>query len=842
MTKGLMAMIVVAALSIPLAASQKDTKGEEISSIDSAGVKKLTSSERAAAIASLSPARAEEWKALLPILTPAEQDEFLGLDESERDGWILRLHSRWGVSAKELSSRHRRAESVLGNLSEAGDAASLALLVGLPDRRTTLNCPPWTIPMEVWEWTDRKTAVLLYSTRKGPTAYLPAEEERGRYGADDPRAVLLAEAGKSLGALPVFDGIPGEPAVIEQCGGAAAVARALAADLEVVEDLLERRNVERKSGTIRVSAEAAVAGTPVPTSVSFPGKVGSRTAVEWTLEIPADLLARDDEGAAEGYGIEVDGTVARRGEPVDRFRYLYSFDSGDSIRPSFERILAPDDYTYQIVAKEKRGTTFVSRGEMEVPYIPAVESPQSGRDGERNERIALYEQEYRAGETRVRLIPPGPGFLYGPQRFDTVVTGDDVAAVEFELDGKKIMTRRQPPYTLELNLGELPTMRRVRVTARDDSGRIIAGDEIVLNAGMVPFRVHIVSPRISEGVTGEVRAEVEVDVPQGKRLDRVELYLNDRHIASGFEPTFVQKVDLGPVPKIGYLRAKAVLADDFGTAAEDVVFLNAPHLIEQVDVRLVELPVTVVRSGRLVRDLTVDDFSLREGGSPRSIEKFEYVRDLPLSIGLAVDKSGSMSTRMNDVLKVAATFFDRVLERGDKAFVVAFNDQVEVTQPWTENLAGLNAGLSTLEAEDMTALYDALVGSLYNFQGLEGQKALILLTDGADTASYFSLEQTLEFARRIRVPVYVIAVGFDSRDHKVRSVVKRISRETGGDSWFIREVGDLSNIYDRIEEELRSQYVLGFYPSEEAINDGGFRRVEVKASEGKARTVAGYYP
>ncbi|MBW3565372.1 MAG: VWA domain-containing protein [Acidobacteria bacterium] len=839
--KGLTAMIVVAALSVPLAANQKDPQSEKISSIDSAGVKKLTSSERAAAIASLSPARVEEWKTLMPILTPAEQDEFLGLDESERDGWILRLHTRWGVSAKELSSRHRRAESVLGNLSEAGDAATLALLVGLPDRRTTLNCPPWTIPMEVWEWTDRKTAVLLYLTPEGPTAYLPAEEKRGRYGADDPRAVLLTEKGKSLGALPVFDGIPGEPAVIEKCGGAAAVTRALAADLELVEDLLERRTVERKSAASRVSAEEA-AGTPIPASVTFPGKVGSRTSVEWTLEIPTDLLAHDDEDAAEGYGIEVAGTVARRGEPVDRFRYVYSFDSGDSIRASFERILAPDDYTYQIVAKEKRGTTFVSRGEIEVPYIPAAESPESGWDGQRNERIALYEQEYRAGETRVRLIPPGPGFLYGPQRFDTVVTGDDVAAVEFELDGKKVMTRRQPPYTLELNLGELPTMRKVRVTARDDSGRIIAGDEIVLNAGMVPFRVHIVSPRISEGVTGEVRAEVEVDVPQGKRLDRVELYLNDRHIASGFEPTFVQKVDLGPVPKIGYLRAKAVLADDFGTAAEDVVFLNAPHLIEQVDVRLVQLPVTVVRSGRLVRDLTVDDFSLREEGSPRSIEKFEYVRDLPLSIGLAVDISGSMTTRMNDVLRVAASFLDRVLERGDKAFVVAFNDRVEVTQPWTENLAGLNAGLSTLKAEDMTALYDALVASLYNFQGLEGQKALILLTDGADTASYFSLEQTLEFARRIRVPVYVIAVGFDPRDHKVRSVVKRISRETGGDSWFIKEVGDLSDIYDKIEEELRSQYVLGFYPSEEAINDGGFRRVEVKASEGKARTVAGYYP
>ena len=838
MMKVAAAMIVAAVLVAGPSGAAQQTSSADASPVDSAGVKKLTRRERSRIIASFSPVRKAQWLRLAPVLTDAERDAFLGLDDEVRDDWVAKLHSDWGIDEPALETRYRAALALLGEIDPDDPASRLAMLRGAPSERILVRCPQLVVPAEVWSWNEEES-VLLYQSDRKRLVFAPEKEDTHQDGSDDPRTILLSQRGRRLGALPVFDGIPGAAPLVSRCDGGDAVIGALDQDFEKVRMLLTRRRVEPANDRSGAVMEPVPESSPLTTSISFPGKRGSRTSVEWTVLIPDGVV----EPASQGdYELDVEGKIANRAGPVETFRYRYTRPAGEALQVSFERYLVPDDYTYRLVVRDGHGWEVVGAGKVDVPYIaPPPDSAQRWSD-DRNERIVAFEQDYREGESRIRLIQPEPGIMVGPQRFDTVVSGDAIRSVEFELDGRKIMTRRRPPFTIELNLGELPTMRKVRVTARDDSGRVVAGDEIIVNAGLVPFRVQIVSPRVSEGIHGEVRAEVGVDVPRNRELDRVELYLNDRHIATGFESTFVQRVDLGAEPRIGYLRAKAVLADEAGTVAEDVVFLNAPHLIEQVDVRLVEIPVTAVRSGRPVPDLEATDFSLREEGEARAIEKFERVKNLPLSVGLAVDNSGSMANKMDDVLKAAAKFFERVLEAGDKAFVVSFNDEAKVVQPWTDELSGLHAGLSTLEAEDMTALYDAVITSLYNFQGLEGQKALVVLTDGADTSSQFSLAQTVEFARRTRVPIYVIAVGFDSRDSKVRAVVHRLARETGGDSWFIQRAGDLSDIYDKIEEELRSQYILGFYPGEGAAAEGEFRRIEVESKRADIRTIAGYYP
>jgi Ca-activated chloride channel homolog len=273
-----------------------------------------------------------------------------------------------------------------------------------------------------------------------------------------------------------------------------------------------------------------------------------------------------------------------------------------------------------------------------------------------------------------------------------------------------------------------------------------------------------------------------------------------------------------------------------------VILINAPEMLEEVDVRLVELPTTVLHRGRVIDDLPPSAFSVLDRGEPVVIEKFEYVRDLPLSIGMAVDASGSMRTRMTQALQTGAQFFERVLRPGDRAFVVAFEDEPWLVQEWSDSLADLTAALSSLEPGNMTALYDAVIHSLYNFQGLQGQKALVLVSDGHDTVSRFTFDQALEYARRSGIPIYSIGIAIPRDDIETRAKLKRLSDETGGDSYFIDAVGRLAGIYERIERELRSQYILGFYPSAAARESGEWRTVEVRVDQGSAKTLRGYYP
>ncbi|MGK2857051.1 MAG: VWA domain-containing protein, partial [Thermoanaerobaculia bacterium] len=154
----------------------------------------------------------------------------------------------------------------------------------------------------------------------------------------------------------------------------------------------------------------------------------------------------------------------------------------------------------------------------------------------------------------------------------------------------------------------------------------------------------------------------------------------------------------------------------------------------------------------------------------------------------------------------------------------------------------LNAGLSTLRAEETTAMYDALVYSLYNFQGVRGQKALVVISDGKDTASRFSFDQALEYARRAAVPIYAIGIGIRVSEVEVKYKLNQLSKETGGNSYYIDTAGGLGQIYSDIENELRSQYILGFYPPSGVKAGDEWRTVEVKVPNGSVKTIRGYYP
>jgi VWFA-related protein len=365
-----------------------------------------------------------------------------------------------------------------------------------------------------------------------------------------------------------------------------------------------------------------------------------------------------------------------------------------------------------------------------------------------------------------------------------------------------------------------------------------------VNIGTDPFRVRIASPRVSMGVSGRTRVVVEARAPEGKEVGEVEIWFNETKLATLYDAPYVTHINIPPAQSIGYIRAVAKLKDAPDSApVEDLVFINTPEFMQQIEVHLVELPTTVLDNrGHLIKELTESDFKVMDSGEPIDLAKFEYVKDLPLSIGMAVDTSGSMRPRILEAQRTGVSFFRNVLRPGDKAFVIGFDTEPLVVQKWTDSLANLNAGLASMRAEEATALYDAVVYSLYNFKGIKGQRALVVISDGKDTASRFTFDQTLEYARRSAVPIYIVAIGIKTTEIDTRYKMGQFASETGGEVYYIDKASDLKKIYDTIHDELRAQYLLGFYPPAGVEPGGKWREVNVEAARGKARTIAGYYP
>ena len=229
-----------------------------------------------------------------------------------------------------------------------------------------------------------------------------------------------------------------------------------------------------------------------------------------------------------------------------------------------------------------------------------------------------------------------------------MVTGAAIKAVEFSLDGKKIAIRRSEPWAVGLDFGEIPQPRTIRAVALNASDEPITGDELTVNTGTDPFRVRIVSPRIAPNLSGPTRVEMSVRVPEGEKLASLELFWNEQRMATLYAEPFIQTINVPETEGVGYLRAVATLEGDVIPPVEDAVVINTPAYMEELNVHLVELPTTVTRGGKPVDDLTADAFRILDEGKPVNIARFEHVRDVPLSIGMAIDASGSMMNRLEE--------------------------------------------------------------------------------------------------------------------------------------------------------------------------------------------------
>ena len=254
-----------------------------------------------------------------------------------------------------------------------------------------------------------------------------------------------------------------------------------------------------------------------------------------------------------------------------------------------------------------------------------------------------------------------------------------------------------------------------------------------------------------------------------------------------------------------------------------------------------EAEAVVEGTGEPVIGLEQEQFTAYEDGVEVALEGFGTTADLPLSLALAVDTSGSMIDIFPQVQRAVAGFADSLLEDGDEAALIRFAWDAQVEVEWTDDLRRITGRLDRFTPDGGTSLNDAVVRSLEQFRGRRGRQALVLLTDGEDTTSRTDWRLAERFAHTMRIPIFPIGLGTGRFGGK--GVLNAMAKETGGQAFYPKKVEELPEVYARIAELLRSQYLL-WYPSDSAKPVEQFReiRVEVAGEDLEVKTIKGYYP
>ena len=269
----------------------------------------------------------------------------------------------------------------------------------------------------------------------------------------------------------------------------------------------------------------------------------------------------------------------------------------------------------------------------------------------------------------------------------------------------------------------------------------------------------------------------------------------------------------------------------------------------QVDVNMVILRATAEdHKNTPVAGLNQDDFQVYEDGVLQPIKHFSH-EDVPVTVGLLIDNSGSMKSKRNDVI-AAALAFARSSNPRDQMFVVNFNEKVSFGLPlnmaFTDQVPQLQVALATVDADGETALYDAVTVALDHLkQGDRDKKVLIVVSDGGDNASKHKLAEIMAAAVQSNAIIYAIGIFDDQDADRNPAVLKRLARETGGEAFLPESLKDVTPICERIAHDIRNQYTIAYVPTNRK-RDGTYRAIQVKASGAgrgrlQVRTRTGYF-
>jgi Ca-activated chloride channel family protein len=825
------------------------------------------------------PPRYQRWLEDVGLLIgPVERDAFLGIAvDYQRDHFIRRF---WQVRdpfpqtavnefQKSWEQRAESARELFGGLE--GDGPRMLLFLGDPARRERLLCTEVMEALDVWYYPDGSDRIAGYFTvvftgnRMGERfvnyrLWQPSFGLRQLVNATHASAARAGEA--LLGSDPALARF-----ILAECvrGDDILSALSTALDAAKLERFLPRPSEEWVAAFQARSTDVPEDAEPLAgeLAVSFPGRHQSRTVVQGIVAVPRDAATASSEGPPF-YNLLLDGEVLRQGRLFDTFRYRFDFPAGHTaeVLPLVaQRYLRPGDYQLIVKVEDVHSRrVFRQVLDLTVPvYDPTVVDNAVVRDAVTADAVTLavaatprtldvprlLEEGNRSistGDHAIEILPLSGTLLVGKVRVTARASGEGIVRVAFELNGVAQMRKARPPYSVELDLGARPRIHTLRAVALDAGDRLLAVDEVMINSGPQRFAVRLIEPQPGKRYTHSVRVHAEVEVPEGDRLDRVELFLNETPKATLYQPPFEQPLLLEEVGDFAYVRAIAYLAD--GNSTEEVVVINAPDVQDVTRVNFVELYTSVVtKKGEFVDDLAREEVKVLEDGEAQEIRRFEKVSDLPITAGLMIDTSTSMADSLRDVRRAAHRFLTDVLAPRDRAAVMTFNDAPRLVVRFTSDTEVLAGGLAGLVAEGETALYDSVIFALHYLSGGSGKRAIVLLTDGEDSSSTYSFEDAIEFARHTGVSIYLIGLGLPS-DPQARSQVRMLATETGGETYFIDRVAQLTKVYESIQQELRSQYLIAYQSSRPARAGDDFRRVEVVVDRKgvEAKTLRGYYP
>ncbi len=277
--------------------------------------------------------------------------------------------------------------------------------------------------------------------------------------------------------------------------------------------------------------------------------------------------------------------------------------------------------------------------------------------------------------------------------------------------------------------------------------------------------------------------------------------------------------------------------------------LPAQDLTLRMDVKLVNVFVNVIdQNGAIVSGLTREDFALAEDGRSQQIAVFERQSDLPLNLTLAIDTSGSVQKDMAEETDAAKHFAHALLRPQDQMSLMQFATDVRELTPFTNKMSQIDHGLAQLRGDWATSLYDAICQAAGRLGGKEGRRVLVLVSDGDDTASNAGYDKAIEQALHNEVMIYsIIDVPIEAsagRDLGGEHALITLAEQTGGKSFYVSD-GGLGKAFARVSDDLRMQYLLGYYPKNQEPGRP-FHRIQVTIPRAAAgafniRHRTGYY-
>ncbi|MDQ3750921.1 MAG: VWA domain-containing protein [Acidobacteriota bacterium] len=281
----------------------------------------------------------------------------------------------------------------------------------------------------------------------------------------------------------------------------------------------------------------------------------------------------------------------------------------------------------------------------------------------------------------------------------------------------------------------------------------------------------------------------------------------------------------------------------------------------RVNTELVTLTATVTdKNGRYRADLKRGDFTVYENGAEQKLEYFNTGDRVPVSLGIVFDTSGSMEDKIEGV-RDAVEHFVKSVAPGDEIFLIQFSDDAELILDFTDDKRRILGAVENLEPQGSTALYDAVLLGLQKIRdGKHRKRALLLLTDGNDTASSTTFQEITALARKSEVIIYGLGIGHGEKgsshsgvfDNQIKDTVdmrtlRALADATGGNAYYLENAHEggrdlVDEAAEEVAKELKQQYTLGYYPTDKKDN-GAFRQIKVELKDKllRVRTKRGYY-